>query len=105
MKIIILNKVEKFFTSLNSKELAKLIRTIELLEEFGDKLGMPHSRHLSDGLIELRIRGKREVRVLYCFYKNKAVLLHAFIKKSQITVKKEIVYGKTVKNNLHKYNI
>jgi phage-related protein len=45
---------------------------------------------MSDGLLELRIRGKREVRVFYCFHKNKAFLLHACIKKSEKTLDKEL---------------
>lgn len=105
MKIILLDAVERFLESLNPKELAKTIRSIELLEEFGNKLGMPHSRHMTDGLVELRIKGRREIRIFYCFYKNKAVLLHAFVKKTQTTPRKEFAKAETVKNNLHKYNI
>ncbi len=70
MQIILLDLVEAFLESLNEKEIAKVIRTIELLEEFGNDLGMPHSRHMSDGLLELRIRGTREVRIFYCFHKT-----------------------------------
>ena len=78
MQIILLDAVETFFGSLNEKELAKTIRTIELLEEFENKLGMPHSKHLADGLLELRVRGTREIRIFYCFNKNNIILMHAF---------------------------
>jgi len=100
MQIILLDSVETFLESLNEKEIAKTIRTIELLEEFRNNLGMPHSKHLTDGLLELRIRGKREIRIFYCFNKNKAVLLHAFIKKTQKTPEKELNIAKTTKENL-----
>ena len=43
MQIILLDFVETFLESLTPKEIAKVIRTIELLEEFGNNLGMPHS--------------------------------------------------------------
>ena len=105
MQIILLDSVETFLESLNEKEIAKTIRTIELLEEFENNLGMPHSKHLTDGLLELRIRGKREIRILYCFNKNKALLLHAFIKKTQKTPEKELNIAKTTKENLSKYNL
>lgn len=90
MQIILLDSVEIFLESLNAKEIAKAIRTIELLEEFGNDLGMPHSRHMSDGLLELRIRGTREIRIFYCFHKKQAVLLHACIKKTKKTLDKEL---------------
>ncbi|MAZ56749.1 hypothetical protein CL653_03085 [bacterium] len=100
MRIELLNSVETFIEGLNEKEIAKVIRTIELLEEFGNKLGMPHSKHIANGLLELRIRGKREIRIFYCFSKNKAVLLHAFIKKTQKTPIKELNKAITAKDDL-----
>ncbi len=100
MHIILLDFVETFLESLNEKEIAKTIRTIELLEEFGNGLGMPHSKHLADGLLELRIRGKREIRIFYCFDKNKAILLHAFVKKTQRTPEKELNKARSAKENL-----
>ncbi|MBP6881678.1 MAG: type II toxin-antitoxin system RelE/ParE family toxin [Candidatus Pacebacteria bacterium] len=100
MQIILLDFVETFLESLNAIEIAKVIRTIELLEEFGNDLGMPHSRHLSDGLLELRIRGTREIRIFYCFHKKQAVLLHAYIKKTQKTLDKELDRARDAKTHL-----
>jgi len=100
MEITILDSVEAFLLSLTEKEIAKVIRTIELLEEFESSLGMPHSRHMSDGLLELRIRGTREVRIFYSFHKNKAVLLHACIKKTQKTLDKELIKARSAKAHL-----
>lgn len=82
--------LSKFIQSLEKSTIAKILRTIDLLEMFGYKLGPPHSRKVSDNLLELRIRGKQEVRIFYTFYKNKIVLLHGFIKKSQRIPKREI---------------
>ncbi len=100
MQIILLDFVETFLESLNAKEIAKVIRTIELLEEFGNDLGMPHSRHMTDGLLELRIRGTREIRIFYCFHKKQAVLLHACIKKTQKTLDKELAKARDAKEHL-----
>lgn len=100
MQIILLDSVESFLESLDQKETAKVIRTIELLEEFGNDLGMPHSRHMSDGLLELRIRGTREIRIFYCFHKKQAVLLHACIKKTQKTLDKELVRARNAREGL-----
>jgi len=42
------------------------------------------------GLSELRIRGKEELHIVYCF-KNQAIyLLHAFKKQTQKTPQKEL---------------
>ncbi len=100
MQVTLLDSVEKLLKSLNPKELAKAIRIIELLEEFGHDLGMPHSKHLSGQLLELRIRGKREIRIFYCFHKNEVFMLHAFIKKTQKTPQKEIARAHIAKDAL-----
>lgn len=54
---------------------------------------MPHSRHLRDGIFELRTQfGNNIDRILYFFFvDNKAVLTNGFIKKTQETPKEEIL--------------
>ncbi len=54
-----------------------------LLEMFGTNLTMPHRRKLQPNLFELRIRGGQEIRIFYSFRNDTAILLHAFIKKTQ----------------------
>ena len=91
MEITFLDEaLEKFIYSLESQTIAKVLRTIGLLEEFGNKLGMPHSKKVGAGLFELRIRGAQEIRLFYTFQKNKAVLLIGFIKKSNKIPHREI---------------
>lgn len=52
---------------------------------------MPHAKAMGGGLIELRVRGKQEVRVFYAFALGKRIyLLHGFIKKTQARPKKEL---------------
>ena len=55
--------------------------------EFGPNLRMPHSRAMGGGLFELLPRGQEGIgRVFYCFVISPpAVILHAFVKKSQVT--------------------
>jgi phage-related protein len=54
-------------------------------------LGLPHSKALGGGLYELRIRGKEEIRIFYCFLKGKTIcLLHAFKKQTQETPTKDL---------------
>lgn len=91
MKIDIFNDaIEKFIQSLEKNTIAKVIHTIELLEKFGNKLELPHSKMVSGGIFELRIGGSQNVRIFYAFSGNKAVLLHGFIKKTPKIPNKEI---------------
>lgn len=83
-------QLEKFIRSLDESTMAKTLRTIDLLEMFGHKLTLPHSKKIQPQIFELRVRGKQEVRVFYTFHKNKVVLLHGFIKKSERIPKKEL---------------
>lgn len=87
-------KVENFITHLDKPVYAKVSRTIILLRTFGNKLRMPYSKSLGNNLFELRARGQQEVRILYTFYDDEAVLLHAFIKKTQNTPLRELETAK-----------
>ena len=82
--------VEKFILSLQKPTIAKTLRTIELLERFGHKLGMPHSKKVHQHIFELRVRGIQEVRILYVLRGNEAFLLHGFLKKSDRIPKREL---------------
>ncbi len=72
----------KFIRTLEQSTGAKIFRAIDLLERFGSTLGMPHSKKIALRLFELRIRGQQEVRILYAFHNNTAMLLHGFVKKT-----------------------
>jgi phage-related protein len=64
--------------------------------EFGSILGMPHTRPMSDGLFELRVKGKEGIaRVFYCtLIGQRIVMLHGFVKKTQKTPTKELRIAK-----------
>lgn len=84
MHITFFDEVLKLFiNNLERPAATKVFRTIDLLERFGSHLGMPHSKKIDRDLFELRIHGHQEIRILYTFYKNNAVLLHGFVKKSE----------------------
>jgi phage-related protein len=67
--------------------LADYLRLIDLMQEFGADLRMPHSRAMGDGLFELRPRGREGIgRVFYCTHVGqRIVVLHSFVKKTQET--------------------
>lgn len=90
------NEVEKQILSLPAGLLARYLRLTDLMVEFGSNLGMPHTRFIAEGLIELRIKSKEGIaRVFYCTLVGKKILmLHLFIKKSNKTPKKELKIAK-----------
>jgi len=84
--------------------LADYARIAELLMEHGPNLRLPHSRTFGEGLFELRPRGKSGIgRAFYCFLiGRRAVVLHAFVKKSQQTPDRELKLArKRMKEALH----
>ncbi|OIO30104.1 type II toxin-antitoxin system RelE/ParE family toxin [Candidatus Nomurabacteria bacterium CG_4_10_14_0_2_um_filter_30_12] len=91
MEIETVNKnIDDFLKNLEPTTNARTLRIIDFLSNYNYKLGLPYSRSLHDGLFELRIIGKKQVRIIYCFYNNKIYLLHGFVKKQNKIPKKDI---------------
>ncbi len=88
--------VKSFLLSLNDKMLAKIFRIIDVLQDYGPKVRMPHSKALGDGLFEIRAKQGSDIsRVLYFFYIGKKIILtNGFVKKTQKTPKGEIELAK-----------
>ena len=77
--------VEEFLDSINPKMRAKIYGLMEILQEKGNMLREPYSKHLDDGIYELRCKfGSDVTRVLYFFYYDgKIVMTNGFVKKTQ----------------------
>lgn len=60
--------------------------------EFGWPIGRPHCAALGEGLWEVRssLDSNRIARVIFCLGDGHMILLHAFIKKTQITPQQDI---------------
>lgn len=84
--------VESFVLGLPDSLLARYLKLTDMMLELGANLGMPHTRPMSDGLLELRIKGKEGIaRVFHCtLIGQRIVMLHGFIKKSEKTPPKEL---------------
>ncbi|MFA6130688.1 MAG: type II toxin-antitoxin system RelE/ParE family toxin [Patescibacteria group bacterium] len=94
-------EIEEFIIRLEKPTIAKVLRSFDLLEKFGNQIGMPHSKALSDGLFELRIRGVQEVRFLYFFKKTEMiVILSGFLKKTNSMPVREMRLAKQRKKEL-----
>ena len=60
--------------------------------EFGWPIGRPHCAPLGDGLWEVRsaLESNRIARVIFCMGDGHMILLHGFIKKSQMVPQADI---------------
>ena len=67
-----------FLDSLDAQMFAKMIRAIEILKVGGATVREPYSKHLDDGIFEVRAKiGSNISRVLYFFFtKRRFVLTH-----------------------------
>ena len=84
--------VEQFVLKLPAGLSAKYFHLTDLMLEFGADLGMPHTKAMSNGLCELRVKGMEGIaRVIYCAkVGQRIIMLHAFIKKTPKTPTKEL---------------
>lgn len=84
--------VLEFLGALDAKAKSKVINTLDLLKEFGVKVGPPKVEKIrGTELWELRILGKDNIRIFYVTKIGRSFLLiHGFIKKKQKTDTREI---------------
>lgn len=77
---------------MNSKARAKFAQIAILLEEKGPEVQMPYSKHLEDGIFEVRvIVGKDSSQILYFFLEGKRIIFtNGFKKKTQKAPRREI---------------
>lgn len=81
----------EFLQTLSPKEYAALLRTIDLLQEMGIALQMPHARRV-DELWELRAGPGR---LFYFAYAGRQlIILHGYRKKTQKTPARELATAK-----------
>jgi len=84
----------EFFKKIPKKDVAKILRDIDLLEEFGLSLGMPYIKKMTGtkDIWELRIKqASNNYRIFYFTMKsNQIILLNAFQKKTPKTPPQEL---------------
>jgi len=96
--------VEEFLDSLEPKMRVKAVRSLQLLEEFGNQLREPHSKHITDGIFEHRIKFSNDIaRIFYFFIINQQIVVtNGFVKKTQKTPQSQIDLAKEYKSNFER---
>jgi phage-related protein len=96
--------VWKFILGLPEKHQAKIVRALDLLEEFGLTLGAPHVKSVVGHrkLWELRVRvAQNAYRIFYFAHTGqRLVLLHVFLKKTRKAPRQEIAIAERRMNDL-----
>ena len=78
-------QVERFINDQERRVREDLYSLIDLLIDFGHAVGMPYAKPIGKGLWELRRAERPQMRILYGFCKDTAILLVAF-KKQQSAI-------------------
>ena len=84
------SKVEADTLALPAGVLANLLRTLELIEEFGPEVGRPHTAPLGGGLFEIRAKGREGLaRSVFCTLEGREiVILVTAVKKTNALPKR-----------------
>ncbi|WP_336605183.1 type II toxin-antitoxin system RelE/ParE family toxin [Sulfoacidibacillus ferrooxidans] len=82
----------EWLDSLHDKHTAKVLRSMDLLEEFGPGIGMPHVENITENIRCLRTKqGSNIFRVLFfTLVDQRLILLSGFTKKTPKTPPAEI---------------
>ncbi len=94
------NYFQLFFEKQQDKVKAKIIWTIELIEEV-ERVPETYLKHLTntEGLYEIRVKLGSDIFRIFCFFDKGQliVLANAFQKKTQKTPRKEIIKAQKIK--------
>ena len=93
--------VEKFILKQDNKMQAKIFKNLELLEIRENELREPFSKHIEDGIFEIRNKVGNDITGIFYFFVigQKIILTNGFIKKTQKTPKAEIALAKKYRND------
>ena len=80
---------------------AKIFKNLKLLEIRGNELREPFSKHIEDGIFEIRNKVGNDITGIFYFFVigQKIILTNGFIKKTQKTPKAEIALAKKYRND------
>lgn len=94
--------MRQFLDALSKTAKPRVYAVLAMLEAHGNRLLMPHSRPLGDGLYEIRVRHQEgPFRLIYCFRPGRrVVLLHAFVKRTEQAPKEDLDVARARKRAL-----
>lgn len=103
MEVFLTPILADFLKSLDHSLQSRTQQVISLLKTEGNLLRMPYSKPIGKKLFELRVLGNHQIRIIYFFHNNQAVLLHAFFKKTMRISNKDIKIALEMKKRVLNY--
>ncbi|MEK7531630.1 MAG: type II toxin-antitoxin system RelE/ParE family toxin [Patescibacteria group bacterium] len=101
MKInFLFSKTYDFLMELDDISVGKINNSLGLLEKYGNTISYPHTKPLGGGAFELRVIGRKSIRIFFIFKNNEAYILHAIMKKTEKLSRKDIDYVLRLKKEL-----
>ncbi|MDG2914480.1 type II toxin-antitoxin system RelE/ParE family toxin [Bisgaard Taxon 10/6] len=99
--------IADFIDELQPKLKAKALHDLDLLAEFGNRLSMPYSKSMGNGLFELRVtQSNNAARIFYFFMQGKNIVItNGFIKKMQKTSASELAKALEYKQDYQARNM
>ncbi len=84
--------VQREIFALPAGLLARYIHLTDRMIEFGPNLGMPHTRSMDKGLLEMRLKAAEGIARVFFFARTgqRIAMLHQFVKKTPKTPPREI---------------
>jgi phage-related protein len=85
-------KLQAAVLALPAGLLARYLHLTDRMVLYGPDLGMPHTRAMSSGLFEIRLKSGEGIgRVFYCtLVGRRIVMLHQFVKKTDKTPTRDL---------------
>ena len=89
-------KLQEAVLALPAGLLARYLHLTDRMLQYGPDLGMPHTRAMGAGLVEMRLKSQEGIgRVFYCtLLARRIVMLHQFVKKTDKTPAKEMAVAR-----------
>ena len=75
--------IKKFLDDLPVKLRVKAYGALSLLEEYGNEIREPYSKHIRNGLFELRVKFSSDIIRLFYFFDHgqKIIVVNGYVKK------------------------
>lgn len=85
-----MEEVQNFIDSLGDRAVGRCRGYFDLLKNYGHNIRMPYSKNILPGIFELRVGGVENIRLIYTYSYEAAIIFHGFEKKTEKIVTREL---------------
>ncbi len=85
-----MEEVQNFMDNLGDGAVGRCRGYFDLLKKYGYNIRMPYSKNILPGIFELRVGGVHNIRLIYIFSHEAAIIFHGFEKKTEKITRREL---------------